>query len=167
MVQAPDLRILFVCLGNICRSPTAEGVAAKVLAAHGLAGRVMVDSAGTHGYHLGSAPDVRAQAAAARRGIDLSGLRARDVEPADLQRFDLLLAMDESNLADLKALARHHEGRAEIHRLLDYADGGEVPDPFFGAGDGFEHVLDVIEAGCNGLVNAIEAGEIARRRSMH
>lgn len=161
--EAPGkLRILFVCMGNICRSPTAEGVMASLLAEHGLEDRVEIDSAGTHGYHVGSSPDGRSQAVAADHGIDISGLRARRVEPGDLEAFDLLVAMDESNFADLSALRADHGGRAELRRLMDFAQGGEVPDPYFGGGDGFQRVLAAIEAGCRGLVAAIEADEIAR-----
>lgn len=157
MNENPDVQLLFVCLGNICRSPTAEGVAASMLADRGLDERIAVDSAGTHSYHIGAAPDARAQEAALRRGVDLSCLRARAVEPADFQRFDLLLAMDQSNYEHLEATAARQGGHAQVRRLLDYAGGGEVPDPYFGAGDGFERVLDIIEAGCRGLLDELEA----------
>lgn len=162
MTEQPKLQLLFVCLGNICRSPTAEGVATKMLADRGLTERIQVDSAGTHGYHIGAAPDARAQEAALRRGIDLSGLRSRTVEPTDFQRFDLLLAMDQSNYENLEAMAARHGGNARVRRLLDYAGGGEVPDPYFGAGDGFERVLDIIESGCQGLLDRLEADGFKR-----
>lgn len=147
-------------MGNICRSPTAEGVAARMLAERGLTGRVELDSAGTHDYHVGSPPDRRSQEAAAERGVDLSGLRAREVTPSDLDCFDLILAMDGANLARLQAMQARHGGEARVGRLLEFAAGGEVPDPYFGGDDGFQRVLDAIEAGCRGLVDAIERGDI-------
>lgn len=146
--------VLLVCLGNICRSPTAEGVLRKLLADAGLGGRVRVDSAGTAGYHVGAAPDPRATAAAQARGFDLSPLRARRVATEDFERFDLILAMDEDNLADLQRSAP--EGaRARLGLLLDYAPGQErrtVPDPYYGGRNGFEEVLDLVTEACAGLV---------------
>lgn len=162
MTDQPQWRILFVCMGNICRSPTAEGVATNILENSRMLRDVYVDSAGTHSYHVGAAPDERAQEAAQRRGIDLSGLRARAVEPGDLVNFDLVLAMDQSNFDRLQAMAAEYGGHARIQRLLDYAEGGEVPDPYFGPGDGFERVLDTIEAGCRGLVDYLEANGLTR-----
>lgn len=157
MKQEPEYKILFVCMGNICRSPTAEGVMRRMLAERRLGERVAVDSAGTGGYHIGSAPDARSQAAAAKRGVDLSKLRARQIAPADLEAFDLILTMDETNYADVSALAARHGGRARVARLMDYAGGGEVPDPYFGEGDGFERVLDAVESGCRGLIDEVAA----------
>ncbi|MEQ8798800.1 MAG: low molecular weight protein-tyrosine-phosphatase [Salinisphaeraceae bacterium] len=151
------MRVLFVCMGNICRSPTAEGVARAIRARRGLVEQVDIDSAGTHGYHVGASPDSRSTATAKRHGIDLAGLRSRQVEAADLDRFDLVLAMDNANLEDLLALKVRHGGSAEIHRLLDYAGGGEVPDPYFGAGDGFERVFEAVQRGCEALFDDIEA----------
>lgn len=162
MVDSARLRLLFVCMGNICRSPTAEGVAAKLILERGLSTQVEIDSAGTHGYHIGAAPDRRSQAAAHKRGIDLSDLRARAVEPADFERFDLLLAMDERNFDNLKTMAAQSDGSARVFRLLDFAGGGEVPDPYYGPGDGFERVLNAIEAGCRGLFDQLEANELSR-----
>lgn len=146
------VKVLFVCLGNICRSPTAEGVFRRRLEAAGLQDAVQVDSAGTHDYHIGKAPDPRAVAAAARRGIDISGLRARQVTAEDLEGFDYVLAMDEENLAYLQHLA---DGRARPRLLMDYAPQcgvREVPDPYFGGRRGFERVLDMLEQACDGLV---------------
>lgn len=162
MTKTATMRLLFVCMGNICRSPTAEGMALKLIAERGLGGQVAVDSAGTHGYHTGAPPDARSQAAARRRGIDLSGLRARTVESADFQRFDLVLAMDNRNLEYLQAMAAQCKGGASVHRLLDYAGGGEVPDPYYGPGDGFERVLDAVEIGCRGLFDELEATRLTR-----
>ncbi|MBO0769775.1 MAG: low molecular weight phosphotyrosine protein phosphatase [Solirubrobacterales bacterium] len=153
------MRLLFVCLGNICRSPTAEGVMRSVLAAEGLADRVSVDSAGTGSWHVGHAADARARAAAAQRGIELDSV-ARQVSAADFQDFDLLLAADRSNERDLLALAGADPARRAKVRLLRSYDPAavaagdlEVPDPYYDGG--FEHVLDVIEAACKGLACAI------------
>jgi protein-tyrosine phosphatase len=152
-----SVSVLFVCMGNICRSPTAEGVFRKLLADAGLDGRVTVDSAGTHGYHIGAPPDRRASAAARARGFDLSGLRARRVEAGDFEAFDLIVAMDSDNLADLQAMAPE-TGRAETRRLMDYSDGGhgpDVPDPYYGGLNGFELVLDMVEQACAGLLKDV------------
>jgi protein-tyrosine phosphatase len=135
------LRVLMVCLGNICRSPTAEAVLRHQLTAAGLGGRVEVDSAGTGGWHIGDPPDARSQRHAAHRGYDLSGLRARRVAEEDFHRFDLILAMDEDNLADLLRMAPA-DHRAEVRLFAEV----EVPDPYSGGPAGFEHVLDLVEA---------------------
>ncbi len=155
------MKILFVCLGNICRSPTAEAVfrtiAARELADHELT----IDSAGTAGYHVGEPPDRRTSEAAARRGYDLSGLRARMVEPEDFERFDLILAMDRQNLRTLERRAPV-QVRERIRLFLDYApEAGEteVPDPYYGGANGFEHVLDLIEAASRGLCAALRSGQ--------
>ncbi|MCB9889415.1 MAG: low molecular weight phosphotyrosine protein phosphatase [Sinobacteraceae bacterium] len=146
--------VLFVCMGNICRSPTAHGVFAHVLAAAQLGGRVVVDSAATHDYHPGSPPDPRSQEAAARRGYDLSSLRARAVRSADFDRFDLVLAMDHGNRREL--LRRCPPDRQDrVRMFLSFAPQlgiDEVPDPYYGPGDGFERVLDMVEAGAEGLL---------------
>ena len=139
-MKSPVLRVLMVCMGNICRSPTAEVVLRQRLAAHGLITQVEVDSAGTGGWHVGEAPDSRAQRHALRRGYDLSRLRARRVVEADFERFDLLLAMDEDNLSELQRL-KPAGARAEL-RLFAAV---EVPDPYQGGAQGFESVLDLIE----------------------
>ena len=159
MTEAPETSVLFVCMGNICRSPTAEGVFRRLAAERGLGERLTVDSAGTHGYHLGRPPDTRAREAAAARGVDISGLRARRAEAADFGRFHHVLAMDRPNLAALERL-RAAAGRGPYPRLLlSYAAGAdveEVPDPYYGGDDGFEHVLDLVEAACRGLLDSIE-----------
>jgi protein-tyrosine phosphatase len=142
------LRLLFVCLGNICRSPTAEAVMRHLVAARGLDGEVEVDSAGTGGWHVGAAPDERARAAAARRGIDVAGA-ARQVAPEDLERFDLVLAMDAENLRALRRLAP--AGTEHKVRLL--LDGADVPDPYYGGDDGFETVLDLVQDACARLLD--------------
>lgn len=155
--QAGAARVLFVCLGNICRSPTAEGVMRKLLDDHGLAGRIEVDSAGTHAYHVGEPPDRRAAAAAARRGIDLSALRGRRVEPSDFHRFDYILAMDRENLSNLLAIAPPgQESKARL--FLEFGTQRsitEVPDPYYGGADGFDRVLDLIEDAAQGLLRDI------------
>ena len=147
------MRVLFVCLGNICRSPTAEGVLRHKLQQVGLAGRVTVDSAGTGAWHVGKAPDPRTRAAAAQRGYRLDELRARQVEAEDFRRFDLILAMDRDNLCELQRL-RPSAGGAELDLLL--RRGGlaehEVPDPYYGGEAGFERVLDMVEQACARLI---------------
>jgi protein-tyrosine phosphatase len=151
-------RVLFVCLGNICRSPTAEGMLRHLLLATPEL-QVEVDSAGTAGYHVGAPPDARSQRAALRRGIDLSGLRARQVTPGDFERFDLILAMDCDNLARLEAM-RPAGSRAQLRLFLEYAaeDLGrlEVPDPYYRDASGFEEVLDLSAAASRGLISALQ-----------
>lgn len=156
--------VLFVCMGNICRSPMAEGVAQSRIEVAGLAARVHVDSAGTHSYHAGEAPDRRAQAAALRRGVDISRQRARRVEREDFERFDLLLAADEDNLARLRALAAPAlRDRARLFMTFAPALGvTAIPDPYYGADDGFDHALDLIEAASDGLVEHLR--ELLRAR---
>ncbi|MEE4659573.1 MAG: low molecular weight protein-tyrosine-phosphatase [Halieaceae bacterium] len=150
-------RVLFVCLGNICRSPTAHAVFADQVAAAGLQQWVEVDSAGTGAWHVGEAPDARATAAALRRGYDLSSLRARQVQPADFARFDYVLAMDADNLANLQALAPP-DFQGHLGLFLDFHPRPpvtEVPDPYYGGEDGFDRVLDLIEGASQGLLHAI------------
>lgn len=149
--------ICFVCLGNICRSPTAEGVMRHQVESAGLGDRIEVDSAGTGDWHVGKPPDARAQAAACSRGYDLSALRARQVSGADFERFDLLLAMDEANLAELRRRCppRH---RDKVRLLMEFAPGAsatEVADPYFGGAQGFEAVLDQCEDACRGLLDTL------------
>jgi len=146
--------VLFVCTGNICRSPTAEGILRKRVAESGLAELIVVDSAGTHGYHVGQPPDARTQAAALRRGYDLSRLRARRVAPEDFQRFDLLLAMDREHERLLGRLAPPATGH-KIGLVMSYARRSvhdEVPDPYYGGPGGFELVLDLLEDAAEGLL---------------
>ena len=147
-------------MGNICRSPTAEGVMRHLLREHGLEGEIEIDSAGTGGWHAGDPPDARATEAARRRGIVLEGA-ARKVRPADFSDYDLLLAADRENLADLRALAPSDEARAKVRLLREFdpASSGDldVPDPYYGGPDGFERVLDVVQAGCRGLLADVRA----------
>ncbi|TFH85134.1 low molecular weight phosphotyrosine protein phosphatase [Billgrantia azerbaijanica] len=147
------MRVLFVCLGNICRSPTAEGVFRRQLDEAGLADAVAVDSCGIGPWHVGKAPDPRAQAAARRRGVDLSGLRARQLDDEDFYRFDYLLAMDHDNLTAIEA-RRPPDSDAVVTLFLEYAGHPDraVPDPYFGGEQGFEEVLDLIEAASRGLI---------------
>lgn len=151
-------RVLMVCMGNICRSPTAEVVSRAFIKNNNLGAQVEVDSAGTHGYHVGEAPDGRTQRAAAIRGYDLSQLRARKVAPQDLDYFDLILAMDKSNLDNLRrmALPEHH---SKLDLFMKYArnfDDEEVPDPYYGLGHGFDLVLDMVEDAAQGLVDELK-----------
>jgi protein-tyrosine phosphatase len=148
------MRILFVCMGNICRSPTAEAVFRDYARRHAPELQLEVDSAGTHDYHVGEPPDPRAVKAASRRGLDLSGLRARQVDEADFERFDLILAMDRLNHAMLlERSPPEHHGR--IRLLLEFADaaaGLDVPDPYYGGAKGFDEVLDLVEEAAAGLL---------------
>jgi low molecular weight protein-tyrosine phosphatase len=149
--------VLFVCLGNICRSPTAEGVFRQLLAQEAPGLRVEVDSAGTADYHIGSPPDLRSQRAALARGIDLSGLRARQITPDDFARFDLILAMDRDNLRELQAM-RPQRAPARLQLFLEYApelNRLEVPDPYYRDASGFEEVLDLSAAASRGLLAAL------------
>jgi len=152
------MKVLFVCMGNICRSPMAEGYFRQLLAKRADHLSVTVDSAGTTGYHAGSPPDARAQAAARRRGIDISKLSARNVVEADFDCFDYIVAMDQENLADLLAKADpvYHD---RIHLFLDYSQthvGADVPDPYYGGKTGFERVLDLIAKAAEGLLVELE-----------
>ena len=148
------IRVLFVCMGNICRSPTAEAVFRHMIEDAGLAMQIEVDSAGTSDYQDGDPPDRRAQTAASKRGYDMARLRARQVRPKDFLEFDYVLAMDKKNLADLNAIYPHG-GRAEVNLFLQYANGiatKEVPDPYYGGLTGFETVLDLVEEGARGFL---------------
>jgi protein-tyrosine phosphatase len=150
------VRILFVCMGNICRSPMAQGVFENVARREGLAGEITVDSAGTHGfYHAGGSPDPRAQESVLSRGIDISGQRARLLAPEDCERFDYILTMDEDNYRAVSALCR---GNAVVRPFLDFATDSperEVPDPYYGGSGGFEYVLNLIEEASEGLLQEI------------
>lgn len=151
------VNVLFVCLGNICRSPTAEGIFRQMVTSAGLDGRITADSAGTSDWHVGEPPDRRSQAAAKRRGIDLSNLRGRQVQPADFDRFHYVIAMDASNFAKLSALAPPPR-RDRLHMMLDFAPElgvREVPDPYSGGEAGFETVLDLLETASQGLIGHI------------
>jgi len=148
------VKILFVCLGNICRSPTAEAVVRAIAAREAPELTLEVDSAGTADYHVGQPPDPRARAAAARRGYDLSALRARVVEPADFERFDLILAMDRENLRALRRRAPR-QAHERLRLFLEFAsesDPQDIPDPYYGGPNGFEEVLDLIEEAARGLL---------------
>lgn len=153
------VNVLFVCLGNICRSPAAEAVFRSLVEREGLADRIACDSAGTGSWHVGKAPDARMRAAAKRRGYDLDSLRGRQVTVRDFERFDYVLGMDGENLANLSILCP--KGcEARLGRLLDFAPEvgrRDVPDPYYGGADGFERVLDLVEAGARGLLADIRA----------
>jgi protein-tyrosine phosphatase len=160
------VRILFVCLGNICRSPTAEGVMRELVRREQLQERIAIDSAGTGSWHIGAPPDARATAAAAGRGIALEGA-GRQVRREDFEDFDLILAMDGSNLRDLQLLAPDERARAKVRLLREFdpAGGGEgdfdVPDPYYGGDGGFERVLDLVHAACVGLLAEVRPAESA------
>jgi protein-tyrosine phosphatase len=156
------VRILFVCMGNICRSPTAEGVMRRLVSQAGLDGRVEIESAGTGGWHVGEPPDERATLAARRRGVTLSGA-AQQVGPDDFRRFDLLIALDRSILRELLAIAPDEEAAEKVRLLREFdpaASGDlDVPDPYYGGDRGFETVLDMVEAACRGLLDELRAAD--------
>lgn len=150
----PDYRILFVCMGNICRSPTVEGVFRALVAREWPDAVIEIDSAGTHAYHVGEPPDRRAQRAAASRGVDLSALRARRVVAEDFERYDLVIAMDPLNVAVMEEICPP-EWRSRIRLLLEFAPAlgrEDVPDPYYGGSNGFEYVLDLAEEASAGLL---------------
>jgi protein-tyrosine phosphatase len=160
------VRLLFVCMGNICRSPTAEAVMASLLEREGLTGVVTIDSAGTGGWHAGSPPDERATSAAAVRGIRLHGA-ARQVRASDFDDFDLLLCADADNLRDLRSIAPNGPTREKVRRLREFdptalaAGDLDIPDPYYGGARGFEDVLDLVERACRGLVEELrERGRV-------
>ncbi|TAN84305.1 MAG: low molecular weight phosphotyrosine protein phosphatase [Gallionella sp.] len=158
------VKVLFICMGNICRSPTAEAVFRHHVEKAGLSGQIMIDSAGTIDFHTGKAPDLRAQRAALRRGYDMSGLRGRQVEEGDFHRFDYVLAMDRDNLAILQRLTPPDSG-TKAQLFLEYARHHverEVPDPYYGGSDGFEHVLDMVEDAAKGLLQHIRQKHLSK-----
>ena len=151
--------VLFCCMGNICRSPSAHGVLRAAAEQAGLLEQLHIDSAGTHGYHVGEPPDARAQRHALRRGIDLSGLRGRQVEAADFERFDLIVAMDHDNL-ELLRQACPPQLQHKLRLMMSFAPraGSDVvPDPYYGGAQGFERVLDLLETACAGLLGHVQA----------
>lgn len=148
-----DHAILFVCLGNICRSPLAEGIFRSLVAQSGLPDRFTIDSAGTGAWHAGKPPDPRSIDVAARNGIDISGQRARQVQAQDFQAFGTIVAMDRDNLATLRS--RASGGAAQLRLLLEAPDR-DVPDPYYGGADGFEQVFQLVRSGCAGLLASLE-----------
>ncbi|MEO1897228.1 MAG: low molecular weight protein-tyrosine-phosphatase [Cycloclasticus sp.] len=152
------IKILFICMGNICRSPTAHGVFRQMVADKNLSEQIQVDSAGTHAYHVGNKPDQRSIQAASFRGVDLSDLTARQLDDYDYEEFDYLLVADNDNY-HLTREGCPMEHRHKIKYILDFATRStvkEVPDPYYGQGNGFERVLDLIEDGCEGLLTDVE-----------
>jgi len=159
MIAKKNMSVMFICTGNICRSPTAEGVFRRLVRDAGLDGTIRVDSAATNGYHVGEPPDERAQRQAMRRGYDLSALRARRIAPRDFAEFDLILAMDRSHLRILQRLCPR-ENRHKLRLIMEFAPEqgtDEVPDPYYGDADQFEQVLDLLEAAARGLLRTVSA----------
>jgi protein-tyrosine phosphatase len=161
------VNVLFVCMGNICRSPMAEGIFRREVARAGLLDKVNIDSAGTHSYHVGSKPDQRAQNAASKRGANISGLRGRQVADGDFEKFDYILVMDTANLNNLKrrAPARLH---GKLRLLLSYSrkyPNLDVPDPYYGGISGFEENLDMIEDAVQGLIKEIQMLQSGKQKS--
>ncbi len=157
MNDLKTISVVFVCMGNICRSPTAEGVFRHVVKERNLQNVIKIDSAGTHAYHIGESPDSRSQATAKSRGVDLSAQRARKVEAIDFERFDYVIAMDRSNYENLKVLATA-EQQEKLHLFMSFTtvwDNAEVPDPYYGEGDGFTTVFDMVQSASEGLLETI------------
>ena len=157
MRDKPTISVLFVCMGNICRSPTAEGVFRKVVSDANLDAVVHIDSAGTHAYHVNQPPDQRAQIAAERRGFELHNIRARRVSADDFEQFDYILAMDEDNLLILRENVPEHQ-RGKLFLFLEFSESApvpEVPDPYYGGSSGFERVLDLVEEASRGLLETL------------
>ncbi len=157
MSNQKKISVVFICMGNICRSPTAEGVFRHVVKERNLQDVIKIDSAGTHAYHIGEPPDLRSQATAKSRGVDLSMQRARKVEAIDFERFDYVIAMDRSNYENLKALATV-EQQEKLHLFMGFTnewDNAEVPDPYYGGGDGFTNVFDMVQSASEGLLETI------------
>ena len=162
MVKKAKVGVLFVCLGNICRSPSSEGVFRQRVEQAELGSFIDIDSAGTAAYHIGDPPDPRAIVAAAKRGVELQDLRARQVHISDYDRFDYIIAMDRYNYNDLMSLAPP-EHDSHICLFLDFAEqhtDTEIPDPYYGGGDGFEHVLDMIDDASDGLIKDIKRNHL-------
>jgi protein-tyrosine phosphatase len=158
-------KLLFVCMGNICRSPAAEGIMSKMIIDLGLESQVHIDSAGTGGWHSGARADHRMRAAATARGYDLTSV-ARQVKETDLVEFDLILVMDQQNHRDLRAFDPDHMHDSKVHFLCEYCsqyDSQEVPDPYYGGEQGFENVLNLLEDGCAGLLKHVKTALVARQ----
>ncbi len=166
MREVKKTKVLFVCMGNICRSPTAEGVFLKKLRDAGRESEFEVDSAGTHSYHVGSSPDGRAQAAARLREVELRGLRARRVSDQDFLHYDLILGMDHANLGDLEAVCPP-ENRHKLRLMLEFggSERDEVPDPYYGGDNGFEVVLDLLEDATDGLLEYLARDRLETTQS--
>ncbi|MDP2804860.1 MAG: low molecular weight protein-tyrosine-phosphatase [Gallionellaceae bacterium] len=162
MNNKKKIRVLFICMGNICRSPTAEAVFLHYVEKEGLSEFIQIDSAGTHDYHIGDAPDIRTQRAAKNRGYDMTRLRGRQVDAGDFFKFDYVLAMDEANLSILRRL-RPDDADSHLGLFLEFAGRHierEVPDPYYGGADGFERVLDMVEDAASGLIQHIRTVHI-------
>ena len=158
--------VVFVCMGNICRSPTAEGVFRHHVMQQNMHDVINIDSAGTHAYHIGEQPDSRSQATARSRGVDLSSQSARKVQGNDFERFDYVIAMDRSNyeiLRSLKDSSDKSDQKANLHLFMEFAsnwDNDEVPDPYYGGGNGFERVFDMVQSASEGLLEQIKANHL-------
>lgn len=160
MSEQPRVALSFVCLGNICRSPTAEAIMRHLVREAGLEQAIAIDSAGTGSWHIGEERDRRSRAVAKRRGMPIEG-RARQFQPEDFARFDLVLALDEENAHELRDLAPNDEARKKIHLLRDFdpsaEKGASVPDPYYGGPDGFDDVFDICLAACRGLLDYLRS----------
>jgi len=166
MSHKKTVSVVFVCMGNICRSPTAEGVFRHIVEQKLLSDRIIIDSAGTHAYHIGEPPDLRSQSTAKSRGVDLSSQRARKIAIEDFIEFDYVIAMDVSNHEILKRLSNSTEDinpKSKLHLFMEFAydsEFDEVPDPYYGGGNGFEHVFDMVKAASEGLLEHIIVNDL-------
>lgn len=157
MNNQKTVSVVFVCMGNICRSPTAEGVFRYVVKKHNMSDVIRIDSAGTHAYHIGESPDSRSQSTALSHGVNLSSQKARIVNREDFDRFNYVIAMDRSNLEDLKRI-QDSDQPAKLHLFMEFANGWdnkEVPDPYYGGGNGFEKVFSMVKSASEGLLQHI------------
>lgn len=159
-MKAENINLLFVCLGNICRSPAAEGIMKKMIEDEGLENKVLVDSAGTSNWNEGNSPDERMRLHGSKRGYDFCGI-ARTIKSSDFEKFDYILVMDNNNYMNVKKLAKTEEDVSKIHRMTDFSkdfsDHDHVPDPYYGGDNGFNLVMDLLEDACRGLLKEVKA----------
>ena len=164
MVDDKKVSVVFVCMGNICRSPTAEGVFRHVVKQKDMSDVIRVDSAGTHAYHIGESPDPRSQSTAKLYGIDLSSQCARQITAEDFETFDYIIAMDTDNFENLKLVANDTAQLSRLHLFMSFAkgwDNSEVPDPYYGGGNGFERVFDMVQSASEGLIEHILKNDLS------
>lgn len=164
MIEKKKISVVFVCMGNICRSPTAEGVFRHVVNQKNMSDVISIDSAGTHAYHIGESPDPRSQSTAKSQGVDLSSQRARQIDSNDFERFDYVIAMDNANFENLKLVSDDNAQLSRLHLFMSFAkgwDNSEVPDPYYGEGNGFERVFNMVQSASEGLLAHIIKNDLS------